>query len=91
MNVVPHSLVVSVRAFTKDRKVVDSQPFDKVDDLDRPIGIQDAVVGSTFQVIVGQPLTLNVFTEDINTHQTLMIEIQSSITSEKPSVELSRQ
>ena len=52
---------------------------------------RDAVVGSTFQVIVGQPLTLNVFVEDINTHQTLMIEIQSSITSEKPSVELSRQ
>ena len=91
MNVAPHSLAVSARAFTKDRKVVDSQPFDRVDGLDSPIGIQDAAVGSTFLAIVGQPLTLTVFAEDINTHQTLMIEMQSSITSEKPSVELPRQ
>jgi len=91
MNVAPHSLTVSARNFTKDRKVVGSQPFDKVEGLDSPLGIKDAAAGSTFQAIVGQPLTLTVFAEDINAHQTLMIEMQSSITSEKPSVELPRQ
>lgn len=40
---------------------------------------------------VGQPLKLTVMAEDLNTHQTLAIELQPSVTSEKPSVELPRQ
>ena len=40
---------------------------------------------------VGQPLKLTVMAEDLNTHQTLAIGLQPSVTSEKPSVELPRQ
>jgi hypothetical protein len=40
---------------------------------------------------VGQKLELAFFASDINTHQTLEIALQPSITSEKPSVELPQQ
>jgi len=51
-------------------------------------------VGSTVtnvKATVGQPLTLTVFAQDLNVHQTLSINLQPSITSEKPSIELPRQ
>jgi len=51
-------------------------------------------VGSPVDIVqatVGQPLTLTVFAEDLNVHQTVSINLQPSITSEKPSVELPRQ
>jgi len=53
-------------------------------------GVPGAAVTSV-SATVGQPLTLTVFAEDLNTHQTLQIDLQKSITSEKPSVELPRQ
>ena len=40
---------------------------------------------------VGQPMKLTVMAEDLNTYQTMSIDLQPSVTSEKPSVELPRQ
>jgi hypothetical protein len=88
------------KAFQLDSSVIEEERCIYLDMMVRPynLHVKRSVGGSVtgppineVTATVGQPLTLTVFAEDLNTHQTLQFYLQKSITSEKPSVELPRQ
>jgi hypothetical protein len=88
------------RAFQTSSSVIEEERCIYLDMMVRPYNLHvkrsvgGAVTGlpiNQVEATVGQPLTLTVFAEDLNTHQTLQLYLQKSITSEKPSVELPRQ
>ena len=88
------------QAFQPSSSVIEEERCIYLDMMVRPYNLHvrrsvgGAVTGPSINQVsatVGQPLTLTVFAQDLNTHQTLQVYLQKSITSEKPSVELPRQ